>query len=53
MKDPHTYEHVAPETVGNHRKVLVSDQAGKSNVLAELARTTIQVDGATIPGLAG
>lgn len=44
MKDPHTYEHVAPETVGNHRKVLVSDQAGKSNVLAELARTTIQVD---------
>ena len=32
LKDPQTYEHVAPETVGNHRKVLVSDQAGRSNV---------------------
>src|SRR5581483_3809821 len=27
LKDPQTYEHVTPETVGNHRKVLVSDQA--------------------------
>jgi 2-isopropylmalate synthase len=38
MKDPATYEHVVPETVGNKRRVLVSDQAGKSNVLAELDR---------------
>ncbi|MGC1828689.1 MAG: citramalate synthase, partial [Pseudolabrys sp.] len=38
MKDPATYEHVAPETIGNRRKVLVSEQAGKSNVLAELER---------------
>src|SRR5512146_181609 len=36
LKDPATYEHVAPEKVGNHRKILVSDQAGRSNVLAEL-----------------
>src|SRR5664279_4497037 len=41
MKDPQTYEHVAPETVGNHRKVLVSDQAGRSNVIAELDRAGI------------
>jgi 2-isopropylmalate synthase len=41
MKDPHTYEHVLPELVGNHRKVLVSDQAGRSNVLAELDRAGI------------
>lgn len=41
MKDPHTYEHVLPETVGNHRKVLVSDQAGRSNVMAELDRAGI------------
>src|SRR3954453_3599042 len=33
MKEPKTYEHVAPETVGNRRKLLVSDQAGRSNVL--------------------
>src|SRR5262249_6822688 len=28
MKDPATYEHVKPESVGNRRKLLVSDQAG-------------------------
>src|SRR5208282_4547945 len=39
MKDPATYEHVAPEAIGNRRRVLVSDQAGKSNVLAELDRS--------------
>ena len=38
VKDPKTYEHIAPEMVGNRRRVLVSDQAGKSNLLAELAR---------------
>ena len=44
LKDPATYEHVAPETVGNRRKVLVSDQAGRSNVLAELERANIAFD---------
>jgi 2-isopropylmalate synthase len=44
MKDPATYEHVAPERVGNRRKVLVSEQAGKSNVLAELDRVGIKAD---------
>src|SRR3977135_3415495 len=44
MKDPATYEHVSPETVGNRRKLLVSDQAGRSNVLAELDRIGIKVD---------
>lgn len=44
MKDPQTYEHVLPELVGNHRKVLVSDQAGRSNVMAELDRAGIAYD---------
>jgi 2-isopropylmalate synthase len=44
MKDPQTYEHVTPEAVGNHRKVLVSDQAGRSNVIAELERAGIPFD---------
>jgi 2-isopropylmalate synthase len=44
LKDPQTYEHVPPETVGNHRKVLVSDQAGRSNVIAELDRAGIPYD---------
>jgi 2-isopropylmalate synthase len=44
MKDPKTYEHVAPEATGNRRKLLVSDQAGRSNVLAELDRLGVAVD---------
>jgi len=43
LKEPQTYEHVPPESVGNRRKVLVSDQAGRSNLLAELARVGIDV----------
>jgi 2-isopropylmalate synthase len=43
VKDPRTYEHVAPESVGNRRLLLVSDQAGRSNVLAELERLGIDV----------
>ena len=33
MKDAKTYEHITPEIVGNERRVLLSDQAGKSNIL--------------------
>jgi 2-isopropylmalate synthase len=39
-----SYEHVAPESIGNRRKLLVSDQAGRANVLAELERIGINVD---------
>jgi 2-isopropylmalate synthase len=44
VKEPATYEHVAPDVVGNRRKLLVSDQGGKSNVIAELERIGIAVD---------
>ncbi|HET9814814.1 MAG TPA: citramalate synthase [Xanthobacteraceae bacterium] len=44
MKEPATYEHVPPETIGNRRKLLVSNQAGKSNVLAELERIGLKID---------
>src|ERR1700723_1217429 len=44
LKEPATYEHVAPERVGNNRRVLASDQSGKSNVLAELERIGLAVD---------
>ena len=42
-KEPATYEHVPPETVGNRRKVMVSDQGGKANFIAELKRRGIEV----------
>jgi 2-isopropylmalate synthase len=43
VKDPATYEHVAPDAVGNRRKLLVSDQAGRSNLLSELERIGIKI----------
>jgi 2-isopropylmalate synthase len=42
QKDPKTYEHIDPEEVGNSRNIIVSDQAGKSNILSRLK--TIGVD---------
>ena len=44
LKDTRTYEHVPPESVGNTRKILVSDQAGRSNLLARLSSAGIDVD---------
>ncbi|MCR5859080.1 citramalate synthase [Mesorhizobium sp. J428] len=43
VKEPATYEHVPPESVGNRRRVMVSDQGGKSNFIAELKRRGIEV----------
>ncbi len=43
LKDPRTYEHVEPHLVGNDRKVMVSDQGGKSNFLNALKRRGIVV----------
>lgn len=43
LKEPETYEHVPPETVGNKRYVMVSDQAGKSNLISELNRFGLNV----------
>ncbi len=30
----HSYEHIAPESVGNQRRVLVSELSGRSNIIA-------------------
>ncbi len=43
-KDFSSYEHVPPEAVGNERAVLVSQQAGKSNLLTALLRHGIALD---------
>jgi len=42
QKDPKTYEHINPEEVGNTRNIVVSDQAGKSNIISRL--NTIGID---------
>ncbi len=43
-KDPSSYEHVLPESVGNQRSIMVSQQAGKSNLLTALSRHNIKID---------
>jgi 2-isopropylmalate synthase len=43
QKDPKTYEHIDPSEVGNSRNIVVSDQAGKSNILSRLRTIGIEV----------
>lgn len=43
LKDPRTYEHITPESVGNLRKVMVSDQGGKANFINALKLRGITV----------
>ena len=45
-KDPSTYEHVVPELVGNERVIPMSNQAGRSNLVARLKDAGIAVDSA-------
>jgi 2-isopropylmalate synthase len=40
-KNPLTYEHIIPEQVGNKRRILVSDLAGRSNILQKAAELNI------------
>ncbi|WP_027415161.1 citramalate synthase [Aneurinibacillus terranovensis] len=44
LKAPETYEHIQPEVVGNHRRVLVSELAGQSNVLFKAKQLDIELD---------
>ena len=43
-KDPKTYEHVDPEIVGNTRKIVISDQSGRSNIISLLNTVGINPD---------
>ena len=44
LKDPTTYEHVDPATVGNKRIIPMSNQAGQSNLIRRLAEAGIEVE---------
>jgi 2-isopropylmalate synthase len=41
-----SYEHIAPETVGNTRRVLVSELSGRSNIMALTMKQNLQHDSA-------
>ncbi len=43
-KRPETYEHIRPELVGNSQRVLISDLAGKSNILRKAEEFGIHLD---------
>ena len=43
-KNPQTYEHISPERVGNYRRVLISDLAGKSNIIQKAAEYHIDLN---------
>jgi len=44
LKTPRSYEHILPEEVGNKRKILVSDLAGKSNIIYKARELGIEID---------
>ena len=43
MKNSKTYEHINPEVVGNHRRVLISDLSGRSNILYKTKELGIKI----------
>ncbi|MDS1029322.1 citramalate synthase [Bacillota bacterium LX-D] len=45
VKNPATYEHMEPELVGNERRVLVSEQAGASNLLYKAEELGLDLQG--------
>lgn len=44
LKDSGTYEHINPEEVGNHRRVLVSELSGLSNLLYKAKELNLDVN---------
>ena len=43
-KNPETYEHIVPEAVGNHGRILISDLSGKSNILYKAKEYGLNID---------
>jgi 2-isopropylmalate synthase len=43
---PDSYEHIAPEQVGNQRRVLVSDLSGRANILYKARQFGLEIDAA-------
>ncbi|MDA8234995.1 MAG: citramalate synthase [Clostridia bacterium] len=47
LKNPKTYEHIVPELVGNHRRVLVSELSGVSNLLYKAEELGLDIENLT------
>lgn len=44
QKNPVTIEHIDPALVGNHRRILISEEAGTSSILLKAREMGVQVD---------
>lgn len=44
LRDPSFYEHIDPGLVGNQRDILVSDQAGRANLLARIREMGLELE---------
>jgi 2-isopropylmalate synthase len=45
QRNPVTYEHIAPEKIGNERRILISDQSGRANVLMKAQKYGLDLSG--------
>ncbi len=45
VKEPRSYEHLKPEMVGNERRILASEQAGKATVLSKAKEFGLKLKG--------
>ena len=43
-RNPATYEHIEPEAVGNHRRILISDLSGRANLLAKARELGLELN---------
>ena len=48
QKNSSTYEHIEPETVGNERRILISELSGSSNILKKVEKYKIAHDKKTM-----
>ena len=51
QKDKDTYEHISPESVGNERKILISELSGSSTILAKVEKFKLTHDTALLKSI--
>jgi 2-isopropylmalate synthase len=44
-RNPKTYEHIDPALIGNHQRILISDQSGRSNVIFKAEEIGLDIKG--------
>ncbi len=44
QRNPITYEHITPETIGNERRIVISEQSGLSNIFAKASSFGIKLE---------